>query len=424
MKKKIWTLIFCTLLLPGAFAQTGVQSVTLNQCIDSALIYNPFIKESVNETIISGLAVKTARSGLYPVISADFSGGYSNQYKLGNDYRSGNGTVSVDQVLWQNGKVKSSIDQARYNQNAADLSLEARKQDIILSVKTNYFNCLLQNQLYQIAIENVSKANLFLDYANERYKVGAGRKSDVLKAESDLAEAQFERDTYMNSLAQVQNELGMLTGFSPNQLSTLENRWSNDQLIKYGQFADSLSAIAFHNYPELLAINNLQLSQQAKIREVNAELYPRLGFNGGYNCSYNPVLSQQKGWYSALTLRWQIFNGNELRNRIQIEKTRKTIYENQEEEIKTFLIKEIRNRIISVNSAESQIRLTDRLMNTTSENLEIAKAQYKSGTGSMLELTDARMVDRLAKQKNIQAITSYQIALANLERLTGNMNKK
>jgi outer membrane protein TolC len=423
MKKKIWTSIFCTLLLPGAFAQTGVQSVTLNQCIDSALIYNPFIKESVNETIISELAVKTARSGLYPVISADFSGGYSNQSKLGNDCRTGNGTISVDQVLWQNGKVKSSIDQARYNQNAADLTLDARKLDIILSVKTNYFNCLLQNKLYQIAIENVSKANLFLDYANERYKVGAGRKSDVLKAESNLAEAEFERDTYLNSLAQAQNELGMLTGFSPDRLSMLENRWSNDQLIGSGQHADSLSAIAFHNYPELLVINNLQLSQQAKIRKVNAELYPRLGFNGGYNWSYNPVLSQQKGWYSVLTLRWQIFNGNEFRYRIQIEKTRKTIYDNQEAEIKTFLIKEIRNRIISVNSAESQIRLTDRLMKTTSENLEIAKAQYKSGTGSMLELTDARMFDLLAKQKNIQAITSYQIALANLERLTGNMTK-
>jgi outer membrane protein TolC len=63
-------------------------------------------------------------------------------------------------------------------------------------------------------------------------------------------------------------------------------------------------------------------------------------------------------------------------------------------------------------------------MKTTSENLEIAKAQYKSDTGSMLELTDARIFDLLAKQKNIQAITSYKIALANLERLTGNMNKK
>jgi outer membrane protein len=423
MKRKIYVLIFCAFNSLWVTAQANSTKITLNQCIDIALQNNPYVKEVANDGIIAGLALKSARSDLYPVLSTQISGGYSNQYRLNNDYRTGNGTFSADQLLWQNGKVNATIKQTRYNLKAAGYTLQARKKDIILSVKTYYFNCLLQNQLYEIAIENVSKANMFLEYAHERYKIGSGRRSDVLKAESDLAESEFERDTYFNSLTQAQNELSMLTSLSTDRLSNLESTWQDDRPDSYGHRLDSLYNLALCNYPELQNVNNLKLLQQSKIREANAELYPRLGFNGGYNWSYNPALSRQKGWYTLLTLQWQIFNGNKQHNQIQIEKTRKTIYEIREEQVKTFLIKEISNRLINIKTAESQIKLTSRLLKTTLENLEIAKAQYKVGTGSMLELTDARVNDLLAKQKNIQAIAAFQIAWANLERLTGIFNK-
>jgi outer membrane protein TolC len=62
-------------------------------------------------------------------------------------------------------------------------------------------------------------------------------------------------------------------------------------------------------------------------------------------------------------------------------------------------------------------------MITTSENLESAKAQYQSGTASMLELTDARITDLIAKQNNIKAIARYRMAMANLERLIVKSNE-
>jgi len=423
MKRKIYVLIFCAFNSLWIIAQTDSAKINLKQCIDIALQYNPYVKEVAKDEIIAGLVVKSARSDLYPVLSTQISGGYSNQYRLNNDYRTGNVAFSADQLLWQNGKVNATINQATYNLKAAGYSLQARKEDIIVSVKTYYFNCLLQSQLYEIAIENVSKANMFLEYAQERYKIGSGRRSDVLKAESDLAESEFERDTYLNSLTQAQNELSMLTGLSTDRLSNLENTLQSAQPDLYAKRLDTLYTLALLYYPELQYVNNLQLLQQSKIREANAELYPRLGFNGGYNWSYNPALPWQKGWYTLLTLQWQIFNGYKQHNQIQMEKTRKTIYEIREEQVKTFLIKEISNRLINIKTAESQIELTNRLMKTTVENMEIAKAQYKAGTGSMLELTDARVNDLLAKQKNIQAIAAFQIALANLERLTGNIYK-
>lgn len=424
MKKTIYILIaFYIHTSWQVMAQSETANITLNQCVDAALINNPSIKESENEVSISAMGIKMAQSGLYPAVSVEGSGGLSNEYRLEDDYKIGTAKLTIDQLLWQKGKVKSFIEQAHFIKEASIASLEARKQELIVSVKKIYYTCLQQNQLYLVAQDNVSKAELFLEYARERYKIGVGRKSDVLKAESDLAEAEFERDSYLNSLKQAKNELSMLTGFSINSLSELEDTWQIDKLVIYRKQADSLFIIAFQNYPELQIINNLGLSQLAKIQETKAEFYPRIGVSAGYDWNYNPIVQEQRGWYSAIALRWNIFNGNERRYRLQSEQLRKTNYENQSEEMKNFLIKEVSNCLISIKEAENQITLTNKLMKTTSENLEIAKSQFNVGTGSMLELTDVRIKNLSAKQKNIQAIVAFKIALSNLERLIGNTNE-
>lgn len=281
----------------------------------------------------------------------------------------------------------------------------------------------MQFQLYLISIDNVNRSRLFLEYAHERYKTGTGRKSDVLKAESDLTEAEFDSEYNRSLLARSQNELSRLTGLTPELFSKLEDPIRYEGAGEYNNKFDSLRNTAFRNYPDLKIVNNQELSQQARIDVAKAELYPRLGLNAGYTWSYNPALPEQKGWFTGLTLRWQLFSGNEQRNRIQFEITKKVIFENRKDEIKDFLVTELNNRLINLREAESQIKLTDRMIMSTSENLEIAKAQYNAGTGSMLELTDARINDLNAKQKNIRAITAFQIALVNLERLTNNMNQ-
>lgn len=424
MKKITFTSAFfvliCSLKLT---AQSDSTIVTLSQSIAAALYNNPSIKQATNAVVAANFAVKIAESGYFPVISTDISGGFSDQYRLNNNFRTGNASLSADQLLWQKGKIKASVVQAHYLQLAESYSLESRKEDIIESVKTTYLNCQMQNQLYLIAIVNVDRSRLFLEYACERYKTGAGRKSDVLKAESDLSEAEFGSDSFRNLIAQSKNELSLLTGLAPEMFSKLEDPLRYDRLTEYEDQIDSLRSRAFRNYTDLKIVRNQELSQQAKIVESKAELYPRLGLNAGYNWSYYPSLTDQKGWYTGLTLRWQMFRGNEQRNKIQLEMTKKVIYENRKDEVKDFLAKELNNRLINLREAESQIKLTDKMIKSTSENLEIVKAQYNAGTGSMLELTDARINDLNAREKNIRAITAYRIARVNLERLTKNMNQ-
>jgi outer membrane protein len=424
MKKIIFTLAFSVLMSSlNLIAQSDSAIVTLSQCINAALNNNPLIKQASNEVVAAKFALKIAESGYYPVISTDISAGFSDQYRLNNNYKTGNVSLSADQPLWQKGKIKAFVAQAKYTQEAENYSLESQTADLIESVKATYLNCQMQFQLNLISIDNVNRSRLFLEYARERYKTGTGRKSDVLKAESDLSEAEFDSEKNRYLLVRLQNELSRLTGLSPLMFSKLEDTLRCESAGKFNNDFDSLKATVFLNYPDLKIVYNQELSQQARIDEAKAELYPRLGLNTGYSWSYNPALPEQKGWFTGFTLRWRLSSGNELRNRIQLEMTKKIIYENRKDEIKDFLVKELNNRLNNLREAQSQIKMSDRMIMSTSENLEIAIAQYNAGTGSMLELTDARINDLNAREKNIRAITAFQIALVNLERLTNNMNQ-
>jgi outer membrane protein TolC len=399
------------------------QPVTLDQCIEAALTNNPTLKEAANTSSRAAVDVNIARSGRFTSVSTEIAGGFSDRYSSGNNYETGYARIRADQMVWQKNRVNAAIEQARLAVRATDASFDATKQEIILSVKTLFYVCQQQQQLQIIAGENVTRAGVYLQYARERVNAGLGRRSEVLKAESDLAEAIFDQNTTMNTYRKVLNDLAMLTYLPSDQLAN-HAKWEADTLANSVQSKDSIIKMALTHFPELQVILNLRSSQESKIKEVRAARYPGVFLNTGYEWNYNPLTDDQKGWYALVTLRWDIFNGNANRYREKLEYLKKENYNYQAEVMQNYVVREVSNRIISLLETVEQINLTRSLLKTTRENLAVAQGQYIAGTGSILELTDARLTDLQTQKNNVQAVTGYKIALANLERLTGKTFEK
>jgi outer membrane protein TolC len=83
MRKIIYSIIVLA-LLNGLSVDGQVSSamVTLGKCVNAALNYNPVIKQASDELSQAALAVKISEAALYPVISAELSGGFSNEYRM------------------------------------------------------------------------------------------------------------------------------------------------------------------------------------------------------------------------------------------------------------------------------------------------------------------------------------------------------
>ncbi|HLO59486.1 MAG TPA: TolC family protein [Bacteroidales bacterium] len=415
-------ILILTLIFPGFIMRVTPQAVTLEQCIDSALLWNPMIKEASNKAELSGASVNLARSAKYLSVYTENKAGYSSEYRSGNNYETASAGLFGEQLLWQKNKAGFSIEQARKIEVASKADLEAQIQEISLAVKLAYFSCIEQQWLFNIAGENVARAGLFVDYAKERFKSGSGKKSDILKAESDFSEALYDRNAFLNSLWRSRNELSMLSGIPVTRLTVLDTTWIEEPRNPGETISISsvLQNTGLNQYPEYRSVMSLVSAQQAKVNQARSDHYPALFLNGGYQWAYNPVLKNKDAWSATLTLRWNLFKGREIHYQVQSETIRKSILVNQAEQLKAEYMKELTNREISLNEAAEQIRLTGNLILTTTANLETATAEFIAGTGSMLELVDARVAHLQARQKEVGAITEYCMAAARLERLTGN----
>ncbi len=395
------------------------QPVTLPEFINAALINNPVLKSAANESVISEKEIYIARSERFANVSFESSTGLMEEFQIGNDYKYLNARLSAEQLLWQNRKVNAALQQARYNAVVANHSFNGARQDLILTVKTAYFNCQQQFALYSLANNNARRAALLLEYALERSKLGTGKRSDVLKAESDQSQAEFEKELYYYAFRNSVNDLSALTGLSPGVEWKPDSIQSEEPAFSTNESADSLIKLAVSDFPELLVAISRELMQKEAVKVSRALLFPALSLNTGYSSSHDPTFGQQNSWSALLTLRWTLFNGNEKQYRLQCEQIRTEKLTNQKEATRLELIRNINNWLLSLDEARQQITLFRSMKRTTIEGLEAAKAQFMAGTGSMLELTDARVTDLMANKNLIQALTKYKISRANLERLTG-----
>ena len=424
-KEMFWIILLILACKITAFSQgNSTDKIDLKTIINAAITNNPGIKDGQIKADISKNEINLTKSALFPRVSTNASYSLSNQNSVGNDYGSVSSGINLNQTLWQNGKNKALIKQSEFLYQAELSEFEAKKQELILQVKFSYFNLLRYRKLYKVSENNLLQAELFLEAAKEKNKLGIGKYSDILKAESELADAKYFSQNYSYSLKAAENELSRLTG-----LSISANSLSNDQFdldfISYELFeSDSLFALAVKNYPELGMLENIRSSQKFYEKAVKADLYPTVSTNAGYNWYYNPIFKGQDTWNAGISVSWDLFDGNRRKNQVKIEKLRSQSFQFQKEDLLLELKKEIDNKINAFQEAKDQIKISKILMNSTAENLKMLEEEYRQGISSMLELTNARTDDFNAKAKYINALTDYELVLAQIERIIGVINIK
>jgi outer membrane protein len=422
--EKILTITFLAAnsLLVSGQADT-VKTLDLHICINAALGFSPEIKNGFVQTEMKNAEISKAKSSQFPYLYSAASYNLTNQNKPDNNYSSASCGININQVVWQYGRNRALTEQSKFLYQAELSNFNALQQDIIVLIKLFYFENLKDIKLLELARQNVEQVNIFLSAAKEKKAIGTGKNSDILKAESDVANANYQLITCENLISKARNELMRLTGLSiaestnfKDELFFIDNRYTN--LI-----ADSLFSIAKRNYPELKVIDDLESSQEAYIKSVQADIFPKISAGAGCNWNDDPLLKSAGLWNAGLTLSWDIFSGYRKKYQIKIEKLQNESYSYQRENLLLNVFKEIKNQYLSFTENFKQIGIIETLLKSTAENLNAVMEEYRQGISSMLELTTARTENFAAREKYINAWFGYQISKVQLERTLGITNK-
>ena len=301
------------------------------------------------------------------------------------------------------------------NRESTNSDLRNIKERVVLNVKQAYYGFLQAKQNREVALETVKQFEQHLQQAKGFYEAGTKPKFDVTKAEVDLSNAKLNLIKAENALRITRVVLDNAMGMPNAPEYTIE-----DVLLyqKYNMTLKDAIDKAYENRPDLKSVITKKSAAESSIDLAKKGYYPTLAGNAGYDWS-GEKLPLQDGWNVGVTITIPIFSGYLTDHQVQEARAKLNVLKAQEESFRQGVLLEVQQAYLNLREAEERISTAQLIVKQAQENLELANGRYAAGLGNPVEVTDSQIVYSNAKTSHIQALSDYNVAIANLEKAMG-----
>lgn len=422
-KKRLTAMILGGLLaISSATAFADAVDLTLEESIDLALNNNQNIKISQADNESAKWALKEAQGAKN--FSIDFSHtdariGDRSKNVIGDNFGT---TLKATLPLYSGGKIESSINKAKIGAEVGELNLENTRQQIKLDATKGYFNILQAEKLVQVAEESVSKLEGHLKNVSAQYAVGTVAKSDVLRSEVELADAQQSlikaNNAYDLSLSSFNNIVGL-------PLETVVNIREEMKYAEYDLTLDDSIQYAMIHRPDGIAAQKAINAAEESVDIAKAGQRPTVGLVAQNAWEDDKFPGDEKGnWSVGLSTEWNVFDGNVTRSQIKQAEYALLKTTEQSKQVRDTIQLEVRQAYLNMKEAEKRIQTSSVAVDKAQEDFKIAQVRYSAGVGTNLDVIDTRVALTQAQTNYIQSLYDYNTSKASLDKAMGIMVQK
>ena len=427
-------LIIILLSIP-AFAQDQVK-LTLEESIQTGLQNSKRINSSKMKIQSADAKVREINSSRLPSLSLNatytrlsnidpFSistpfGDFDLTQNINNNY---NFKLSLQQPIFTGFKLKSAYDIAEYNSMAVKEEYSQTEQDLILDIKTAYWNLYKANKIKKVVDENVEQIKAHEKDAENLFNQGLATNSDLLKVKVQLAEAQLRQIDAKNAVKLTMTNLSNIIELP----LTTEIEVSEELPAESGGIdsLENLTAMALDNRPELKAMSYRVKASETGIDLAQSGWFPQIYLVGNYNYSnpnsrYFPVEEKFKdSWDVSVSLSFDLWNWNKTGNQTTQAEAEFEQAKDGYKILKDAVTLQVTQNYLNLEQAKEKLVVSQTSVEQAEENYRVASELFKQGLMTNSDLLDVEVALLQTKSNNVQTIVDYEIAKANLERATG-----
>jgi len=319
--------------------------------------------------------------------------------------------------IYSGGELESEIEQAKLALKVADLNTEATKQQLKLTVVSDYLTVLQYLNEVRVNQETVKNYEDHLKLVKDKFDLGMVAKTDVLSSQVSLAGAQNDlitaQNNYTNAVAALNNAIGL-----PHATEvTLKDVFTYE---KYPQTLEKCLTYAVAHRPELAQYEAQIASAQYDVDIAKSGWRPTVNLTADQDW-YDSHLpgSKNSNWLVKLTTTFNVFDGGLTDSEVKQAHHNVDMVKDQALQQRDTILLNVRQYYLSMHEAEKQMDTTKVSVDQAEENLMIQKASYEVGVGTNLELRDAVLALDSAKKDYIQALYDYNTNKAKLEQAMG-----
>lgn len=414
---------------------TQAQTLSLEQCIDTALIYNRNVKLSMQDANIASEKNKEMKGNLLPKLNgmADYRyytnlpyqlmpaaafGGPAGTYKevqFGVP-QSLNANLQLSVPIY-NPTAFGAIKTTRIASELSEILKDKTDEDVVLEVSNAYYNAqILLNQLAFLD-SNIINTQKLVQTTTLLHQQQIAKGTDVDRLKLQLDQVTDQRNTVFSQQQQVLNSLKFLMGKPISD--SIEVLISDKSVVTANLQTHITTDVKLIDKKMTLNYSELNALKNSRLPSLGA--YGVYGTNGFGNTGANSFFNFHPIGYVGAQLSIPLFSGTVTRHKILQKKI---------EIDKTTIQKEMvieKSRLDLIN-AEMQYTLAKSNIATVHAQIELATKIYNNtvlqNQQGIANLTDLLMADnamREAQQNYIVALVNLRKAELEYKRVTGNL---
>ncbi|MHB0913558.1 MAG: TolC family protein [Armatimonadota bacterium] len=420
--KKLFPVLAVLLLAAGASAEP----LSLAECVNQALAQNPAVSISeegmrkadadIDEAFAAGrpkLTLKGSYVRLNEAATMTFGDEIIN---LGSaDDRSAD--LVLAQPIDAFGIIRTGKRAASANRSAFEYGYEAQINDTTLEAKTAFFTVLRAQEFLRVQSETVTQLEAHLADAELNLQAGTIAKFDVLRAQTELADARQGLISAQNGVDLAKASLNAVLGRPVDEPVEPADPGRPEFIdIPIDRCVDSAC-----NYRPEARRADAQVSLSRELTSIaEKSRMPSINLTWSYNHDFDVIASSPaSSWQAILGASFKLYDGGE--NKAVVERAQSDTRSAQAMREQTTLAISLDARQAYLGLKESKERITaaETALEQAREAMRLADVRYKAGVSTQLELLDARAALTRAETNHVNALYDYQIALAKLERAVG-----
>lgn len=307
----------------GAGDEPAGSALTLQDCIERALVLNPAAINARHDTEMAEATIRQAWGLVLPNVSVD--GAYSrldevetldfggDAFKLGSEdtYSAG---LSASQLLYSGGKASAALRAGELARRRARWSRRRVEGDLVRDVRLGFADLLLARCDVEVRRESLDHLRELQRQMEDRMAAGKAAEYDVIAARVRVANEVPRLDASSNALALAQSEFRRLIALDDGPFHAV------GELVLHPvtNTLDEWLAQARDQNPSLRELAAVVALREQDVIYTRAGAYPELKANANYRGANSYGFASggdtwEWHWSAGVTLSWDIWNGGATR---------------------------------------------------------------------------------------------------------------
>lgn len=435
---------------PPVPAKTGA-ALPLREAIRTGLVQHPLIARSRSRSLIASALTKQTQGERYPWLEASVAGSsgslriITSDGKIvhdagGHGFDPGGalpkhnqnmltGGLLLNQLITDFGYTAHRILANQASEAASEKEILTNKALVILNVQRTYLNCLLQQNLVEIARETVTRRKTVRDQVQGLYRNQLKSKVDLDLILVEVSNAELALIKAQNDLRQAFAALNNAMGIEGPDQYTLEKIPID---VAAPPDPEGLVDTGLKDRPELMggrdrlvaseelrkAMRALNFGSVSAIGTIGLSKYWDVHDGGIHDDQVAPL------WGAGATAKFPLFTGFRIRNQITESDHHTREAEQELQNIANEVILQIARAYLTLTANAEQIALERERVTFAREALTLAQERYRLALSPIVEVIRATTLLFEAESHLAEARYIYKTSEAAVAYATGQDYKR